>query len=126
MTGVQTCALPIYLPVWANGNAYFNGAKPWKKEAENLVNQTDKVYVELEEKDGSYSLKTNLYDFLKDFETGIINSDILGCAFEPEQRFENPDGTAILFNEDYFGEHRGIAALPGPFADGRDAGKKLW
>ncbi|WP_276948303.1 right-handed parallel beta-helix repeat-containing protein [Acetatifactor muris] len=115
-----------HLPVWANGNAYFNGAKPWKKEAENLVNQTDKVYVELEEKDGSYSLKTNLYDFLKDFETGIINSDILGCAFEPEQRFENPDGTAILFNEDYFGEHRGIAALPGPFADGRDAGKKLW
>ncbi|MCR2050461.1 right-handed parallel beta-helix repeat-containing protein [Acetatifactor muris] len=115
-----------HLPVWANGNAYFNGAKPWKKEAENLVNQTDKVYVELEEKNGSYSLKTNLYDFLKDFETGIINSDILGCAFEPEQRFENPDGTAILFNEDYFGEHRGIAALPGPFADGRDAGKKLW
>ena len=115
-----------HLPVWANGNAYFNGAKPWKKEAENLVNQTDKVYVELEEKDGSYSLKTNLYDFLKDFETGIINSDILGCAFEPEQRFENPDGTAILFNEDYFGEHRGIAALPGPFADGRDAGKTLW
>ena len=90
------------------------------------MNQTDKVYVELEEKDGSYSLKTNLYDFLKDFETGIINSDILGCAFEPEQRFENPDGTAILFNEDYFGEHRGIAALPGPFADGRDAGKTLW
>lgn len=115
-----------HLPVWANGNAYFNGAKAWKKETENLVNQTDKVYVELEEKDGSYSLKTNLYDFLKDFETGIINSDILGYAFEPEQRFENPDGTAILFNEDYLGEHRGTATLPGPFVCGEEAAKKLW
>ena len=43
------------------------------------------------EKDGHYSIKTNVYEFLKDFRTGIINSDILGYAFEPEQRFEDPD-----------------------------------
>ncbi len=115
-----------HLPVWANGNAYFNGAKPWKNEKENLVNQTDRISVELKEVEGSYCLETNLYDFLKDFKTGIINSDILGYAFEPEQRFENPDGTAILFNEDYLGEHRGTAALPGPFATGKETKRKLW
>ncbi len=114
-----------HLPVWVNGNAYFNGAKPWKNEKSNLVSDENKVTVELIEKDGKYSIKTNVYDFLGDFKNGIITSDILGCAFEPEQRFENPDGTAITFNEDYLGEHRGVATIPGPFACGCEASKQL-
>ena len=56
----------------------------------------------------------------------MINSDILGCAFEPEERFENPDGTAITFDRDYFGEHRGVKVLPGPFATAEDAKHNLW
>ena len=47
-----------------------------------------------------------------------MDSDTLGCAFEPEQRFEDPDGTAITFDTDFFGAHRGVSALPGPFANG--------
>lgn len=115
-----------HLPVWVNGNAYFNGAKPCKNEKSNLVDETNKVTVELVEKDGHYYLKTNVYDLLGDFKDGIITSDILGYAFEPEQRFENPDGTAITFNEDYLGEHRGLSAIPGPFASGEAAAKQLW
>ena len=49
-----------------------------------------------------------------------------GYAFEPEQRFENPDGTSIVFNEDYFGEHRGISTIPGPFASSKQAQSRLW
>ena len=41
----------------------------------------------------------------------------LGCAFEPEQRFENPDGTDIRLDTDYFSAHRGLKTMPGPFAD---------
>ena len=78
------------------------------------------------EKDGKIMLDTNVYEFLGDFKCGIINSDILGEAFEPEQRFENPDGTAIIFNEDYLGDHRGVSALPGPFATAEGATKQLW
>lgn len=115
-----------HLPVWINGNAYFNGAKAYKKEASNLVNDKDKVSVELVEQDGGYFLKTNVYDLMDEFKTGIINSDILGYAFEPEQRFEDPDGTEIIFTEDYLGEHRSVAAVPGPFATKEAAGKKLW
>ena len=115
-----------HLPVWVNGNAYFNGAKPCKNEKSNLVDETNKVTVELVEKDGHYYLKTNMYDLLGDFKDGIITSDILGYAFEPEQRFENPDGTAITFNEDYLGEHRGLSAVPGPFVSAEAAGKQLW
>ncbi len=115
-----------HLPVWANGNAYFNGAKAWKKEQSNLIDTENHVKVELVEEDNKLFLKTNVYELLGDFRDGIINSDILGYAFEPEQRFENPDGTAILFNEDYLGSHRGAATIPGPFASGKEAVKQLW
>ena len=115
-----------HLPVWVNGNAYFNGAKAWKKEQSNLIDTENHVKVELVEEDNKLFLKTNVYELLGDFRDGIINSDILGYAFEPEQRFENPDGTAILFNEDYLGSHRGTSTIPGPFASGEEAAKQLW
>jgi len=109
-----------HLPVWVEGNAYFNGATVYAKEKHNLVEKEGKVCVELTEDSGRCVLKTNVYDFLKDFRDGQVNSDLLGCAFEPEQRFENPDGTAIQFDRDYFGGHRGVETLPGPFAEGKD------
>ena len=39
---------------------------------------------------------------------------------------ENPDGTDILFNTDYLGNHRGLNVLPGPFADKESSGKELF
>ena len=115
-----------HLPVWVNGNAYFNGAKAWKNEKDKLVDDQNQVSVELVEEEGKYYLRTNVYDVMKAFKVGIIDSDLLGCAFEPEQRFENPDGTSILFDTDYLGEHRGVAAIPGPFASAEAAAKLLW
>ena len=47
----------------------------------------------------------------------MITSDILGKAFEPDQRFENPDGSAIVFDTDYYGKKRTGTVIPGPFAD---------
>lgn len=108
-----------HLPVWVDGNAYFNGARACRNEKNNLVNTSDEVYVKLVEKDGKYFLETNVYDFMKDFKNGIITSDILGRAFEPDERFENPDGSAITFDRDFFGNHRGLSAVPGPFAEGK-------
>ena len=106
-----------HLPVWVNGNAYFNGAKACKNESSNHIDTGNQVKVELAENDGKYILKTNVYELLDNFKDGIINSDILGYAFEPEQRFENPDGTTIIFDNDYEDEHRGISTIPGPFAE---------
>ncbi len=115
-----------HLPVWVEGNAYFNGATVHKREQHKLVNEKDRVFVELEEQGGEWRIKTNVYDFLNGFSDGIITSDILGCAFEPEQRFESPDGSEIIFDRDYFGDHRGVSALPGPFAQAPSPEKTLW
>lgn len=113
-----------HLPVWTEGNAYLGGAKACKNEVNGLISSED-VKVELLEKDGNYYLDTNIYDCLKDFRGRMINTDALGMAFEPEQRFENPDGTDIQFDKDYFGGHRGVDVIPGPFANAEDAKKPL-
>ncbi len=116
-----------HLPVWVHGNAYLAGATVSKHEDQGFVaDEKQPVTVELTEKDGEFCLNTNIYDLIKDFRVGLVSSDALGKAFEPEQRFENPDGTDILFDRDYFGNHRGLNALPGPFADGKEAEKALW
>jgi hypothetical protein len=46
----------------------------------------------------------------------LITSDILGKAFEPDQRFESPDGSEIIFDTDCYGEKRTGEIIPGPFA----------
>ena len=114
-----------HLPVWVDGNAYFNGATVYHKEGHFLEDPKGGVKVELAEKNGKTVLKTNLYSRMKNFRDGIITSDILGKAFEPEQRFERPDGTPILFNRDYFGNPRGVDTIPGPFATA-DSMKTVW
>ena len=114
-----------HLPVWAEGNAYLGGAQPYEHEKHNLV-CGDGVKVTLAEKDGAYSIDTNIYDFLDGFRCGIVTSDVLGYAFEPEQRFENPDGTEIVFDRDFLGEHRGTDALPGPFVSPDEAAGEIW
>ena len=115
-----------HLPVWVGGNAYFGGASVSKHETTGLIDDHSAVKVDLICEDGRVRLDTNICELVGDFRAGIITSDLLGCAFEPEQRFENPDGTAITFDRDYFGDHRGLDAMPGPFADAASAKKPLW
>ena len=115
-----------HLPVWVKGNVYFNGAKAYKNESSNLIDSEHEVKVEVTMQDGKPVLSTNLYEFLDGFTVDMVNSDVLGEAFEPEEKYENPDGTPITFDRDYFGEHRGTQILPGPFS-GKDAdGRRLW
>lgn len=115
-----------HLPVWIEGNVYLNGAEACKNEVNGLVISDKEAKVDLVEKEGSYYLDTNVYDLVGEFKDRMIHSDILGKAFEPEQRFENPDGTAIQFDKDYFGGHRGMDVIPGPFAQAEDAKKVLF
>ena len=81
--------------------------------------------MELTEKDGKPFLDTNVCAMVGAYRAGLVTSDVLGKAFEPEERFENSDGTGIVFDSDYFGSHRGLRIMPGPFADG-DPILPLW
>lgn len=103
------------LPVWMEGNAFFNGAKSTRHDKKSYMNNTDEVYIKLNEKcDGKVTLDTNVTELLKDFSCSMIDSDTLGEAFEPEERFENPDGSSIVFDTDIMGVMRGERIIPGP------------
>ena len=105
-----------HLPVWCGGNAYLSGAVGWKDESDGFTDGEKPVTVELEERDGKYTLRTNVYDVLSGFTVKLIDTETLGRAFEPEQYFEDPDGSPITFNRDYSGAFRPLNVLPGPFA----------
>lgn len=117
-----------HLPVWSEGNVYLGGAKAGRHEKDGLTvaNGRGDIRAELIEKDGKLYLDTNIYEMLEGFTSRMINTEILGKAFEPEQKYENPDGTPITFDADYLGEHRGLAVLPGPFASAEDAKKAVY
>ncbi len=114
----------IHLPVWTGGNVFLNGAQPCDKECNFAVSDTP-VSLHLREENGAYTLETDLYEHLPKQETARVTTELLGMAFEPEQKFENPDGSAICFDSDYFGAERGSMPLPGPFASGEEAKKPL-
>ncbi len=106
-----------HLPVYAGGNAYYNGARPCDNEPSAHVDNDHRISLYLDEEDGRYTIHTNLYEYLPRNYTVPINTDVLGVAFEPEQRFENPDGSPIVFDSDYFGRKRGIHPVAGPFEE---------
>ena len=115
-----------HLPVWIHGNAYFAGAGAFAREDDKLVNTDPDVKVELVEENGKYSIKTNVFELVKDFKVHMIHTSTLGKAFEPEEQYENTDGTPITFDEDYFGNKRGLHIIPGPFANEQVATHTLW
>ena len=103
------------LPVWTGGNVFAGGAKPSDREKDGTILDAP-VSLTLEEEDGCMVLKTNLFGHLPEG-CRLISTEVLGMAFEPEERFENPDGTPIVFDRDYFNEVRRGKFTAGPFAE---------
>lgn len=115
-----------HLPVYTGGNVFFNGAQPCDTEENYHIDTEHTISLELREENGKYQLKTNLYDYLPYFEIPFISTEILGQAFEPEQKFEAPNGRPIVFWQDYFGKHRNVAPLSGPFASAEEVEEILF
>ncbi|MDD5849746.1 MAG: right-handed parallel beta-helix repeat-containing protein [Firmicutes bacterium] len=115
-----------HLPVWAEGNVYLGGAKPWKKEKNAFTDDEFHPEIKLVMEDGHPVLKTNLYDRIPAAAAGTITTSTLGMAFEPEEKFENPDGSPITFNRDYFDQKRTVNPIAGPFASAEEAGRPLF
>ena len=103
------------LPVWTGGNVYFNGAKPADIERDATVDAQHHITLELKQEDGVYRLETNMMKYLPTCAT--ITSDTLGLAFEPEERFETPEGETIVFDTDFYGNTRSASPVPGPFCN---------
>ncbi len=117
------------LPVTADGNVYLNGAKPFKGE-ENLIHKPEfNPDIRLiEEKDGVY-LELRLPKAIDNQDNKPVTSKLLGKARVSGTVYENPDGSPVTIDSDYFGTKRNKRnPTPGPF-ESRGTGRlrlKVW
>ncbi|MBO4337309.1 MAG: hypothetical protein J5842_04480, partial [Lachnospiraceae bacterium] len=106
----------IPLPVSTQGNIFFNGAVPCEKEKDYHVDSEHEVSIELVSDGDGWKVESDLFKYLPR-DCSLITSDVLGMAFEPEQRFEAPDGSDIIFDTDINGNKRDGGICAGPFTD---------
>jgi len=108
----------VKLPVMAENNLYLNGAVQHKSGLNEVVFKNDETEIRIEEKEDGFYLYLNAKGDLRNVESKIINSFDFGEAMVPEVLFDNPDGTPVLFNVDYFNKSRERNSnLAGPFSN---------
>ncbi|MCP4608434.1 MAG: DUF1565 domain-containing protein [Planctomycetes bacterium] len=104
------------LPVEIEGNVYYNGAKPYSKETKYFEKAEFNPEVKVVVKSSSVFLHIMLDDSLNVLENQLVTTRLLGRARIPNLSFENPDGTALKIDTDYFGKKRSEAhPSAGPF-----------
>ena len=105
------------LPMWMDGNVFLKGAKPSKHETNPLVRPEFDPALKLVEKADGFFLELALGGVSTAARSRkLVTTELLGKAAIPGLPYEQPDGTPIRVNTDYFGKPRGESdPMPGPF-----------
>ena len=104
-------------PVSINNNFYYNGAIPYTEEENSFVAKGFNPNVRLEEIGSEVFLHYDFDDAYRNFRGEIITTKTLGTTVIVKAKFENPDGSPLLINEDYFGNlRREKNNVAGPFS----------
>jgi alpha-N-arabinofuranosidase len=104
-------------PVWMDGNVFLGAAKPSAKEKDPLLVPGFAAEPKLMEKDGAFYLEMP-FDMAwgESKERQLVTTALLGKAVVPDAAFENPDGSPLRVDTDYFGNKRDPNnPFPGPF-----------
>ena len=104
------------LPVYINSNLYFNKAKPFDRELDNFENREFVPKISIEKKKNSFYLNFEIDDSFKKVKTSLVNTNILGTAFQSEAAFENKDASTIVLDTDILNNKRNVLnPIVGPF-----------
>ena len=104
------------LPVYINSNLYFNKAKPFDRELDNFENREFVPKISIEKKKNSFYLNFEIDDSFKKVKTLLVNTNILGTAFQSEAAFENKDASPIVLDTDILNNKRNVLnPIVGPF-----------
>ena len=107
-----------FLPVWLDGNVYYNKAKPSSKDTHLLNDSLFNPEVKLVCVGNKIYLHFNLNKSYYNHKIELINTMLLGKAKIPKEYFEDPNGEPLVFDKDYFGEKRSLGyILAGPFSN---------
>ncbi len=110
------------LPNWFGGNVFLKGAIPSSLEVAPVVEKEFNPDIQLiEREDGWYLTMKVDKSWAQQKKRQMVTTALLGKALVPDMAFEQPDGTPISVDTDYFGKKRAKAnPIPGPFADLED------
>ncbi len=116
----------VRLPMYCGSNLYCHDARSFRLEIGSVAHPDVRPQVNLVTEDGSVYLVCDLGNMTKDVETVTVTTDVLGIAFEPELPFENPDGTPLCIENDFYGNPRPAGRMTvGPFEGLRDGKQKI-
>ncbi len=94
------------LPVWIEGNIYYNEARPSNKDKNSISSSSyDPGLRLLEEGEHGY-LQFTLHESYYQHQVDIVTTEILGEAKIPRALFDLPDGSPLRIDRDYFGSIR--------------------
>jgi hypothetical protein len=93
------------LPMFVNGNVYFYGALKFSKEENQLEIQSNPEIQIVEKSDGIY-LQMNFDDKILKMKNQLVSTQLLGKALIPNAGYENPNGSPLTIENDFFGKKR--------------------
>jgi alpha-L-arabinofuranosidase len=118
------------LPMALDGNVFLKGAKPCNREVAPMVRPDFDPQLKLEETADGFYLELALDKAWGEGKARkTVTTELLGRASIPDLPFENPDGSPLRIDGDYFGRKRTADnPFPGPFElrEGGQQRLKVW
>lgn len=103
-------------PVYINNNAYFNGAEPFERENDKLVDKTfDPKFSIVDEGDEVY-LSCELPECFENILGEVHSTATLARVRIVDAEFESPDGSDIIMNTDFLDEQKAEKSPLGPIS----------
>jgi hypothetical protein len=131
--GYTGTGLAIYshagFPVQAEGNVYLHGARHFPGETNYVEQPGINPGIRLTQEDNHVFLQMASGDFTRPFKNKIVTTAMLGKAKLPDCAFENPDGSPLKIDTDYFGHKRNEndpAAGPFEQSGNKEIKLKVW
>lgn len=94
------------LPVWIEGNLYYNGATPSEKDSKAMSSSSYDPDIRLLEEGEHGYLQLTFHKSYYQHQVDLVTTEILGEAKIPKAQFDLPDGTPVIIDKDYFGSRR--------------------
>jgi len=105
-------------PLQTGGNVYCHDARPYARDSKEVTLPGFDPKVRIVEEGQSVYLHLAWDPAMRNPNTVLVTTDLLGKAKIPGLAYENPDGSPLKVDSDYFGKRRSAAnPTAGPFEE---------
>jgi hypothetical protein len=105
-----------YAPMYVEGNVYYKGAEKYPLEQRSIYMPDFDPKIRIEERGDDVYLHIVLDGSIKNLTNNIISTEVLGRVKTSDAKYENPDGSPMMLDTDYFGKPRNKQdTFAGPF-----------